>query len=305
MSGGVYGGGERASGFGISSLARPRPNPSAPSPRNPSSGYPRACHLCARAGPALGLGPASLQPSTLLGMLARTWPNLSTIQSVSARPLARQGEWPEQGHWAERDFGVLISHSQNSELLAELPPDPSGLKVTLPRSPLGAIHGERVWEITPHKFVSRTDEVGALVFDIGSFSVRAGYAGEDCPKVSLPAPCPNPRTPLQATQSSRALSAQRKALLSGNVGVNPGGGLRALQDTAFSPVHAPLQADFPTTVGLLAAEEGGGLELEGEKEKKGKIFHIDTNALHVPRDGAEVMSPLKNGMSMGPPPTDS
>ncbi|XP_015980327.1 actin-like protein 6B isoform X1 [Rousettus aegyptiacus] len=87
------------------------------------------------------------------------------------------------------------------------------------------------------------DEVGALVFDIGSFSVRAGYAGEDCPK-----------------------------------------------------------ADFPTTVGLLAAEEGGGLELEGEKEKKGKIFHIDTNALHVPRDGAEVMSPLKNGMSKGPHP---
>lgn len=28
------------------------------------------------------------------------------------------------------------------------------------------------------------DEVGALVFDIGSYSVRAGYAGEDCPKVS-------------------------------------------------------------------------------------------------------------------------
>ena len=42
-----------------------------------------------------------------------------------------------------------------------------------------------------------------------------------------------------------------------------------------------------------------------EKEKKGKIFHIDTNALHVPRDGAEVMSPLKNGMSKGPPPTAS
>lgn len=39
----------------------------------------------------------------------------------------------------------------------------------------------------------RTDEVGALVFDIGSFSVRAGYAGEDCPKVSLPASSQNPR----------------------------------------------------------------------------------------------------------------
>lgn len=29
------------------------------------------------------------------------------------------------------------------------------------------------------------DEVGALVFDVGSYSFRAGYAGEDCPKVVL------------------------------------------------------------------------------------------------------------------------
>ena len=27
------------------------------------------------------------------------------------------------------------------------------------------------------------DEVGGIVFDIGAHSVRAGYAGEDCPKV--------------------------------------------------------------------------------------------------------------------------
>lgn len=30
------------------------------------------------------------------------------------------------------------------------------------------------------------DEVGALVFDIGHNSVRAGYAGEDSPKVDIP-----------------------------------------------------------------------------------------------------------------------
>ncbi len=30
-----------------------------------------------------------------------------------------------------------------------------------------------------------TDEVGALVFDVGSYSTRAGYAGEDTPKVSV------------------------------------------------------------------------------------------------------------------------
>ena len=32
--------------------------------------------------------------------------------------------------------------------------------------------------------LSFTDEVGAIVFDIGAHSVRAGYAGEDCPKVN-------------------------------------------------------------------------------------------------------------------------
>nr|CAB3219850.1 actin-like protein 6B [Phallusia mammillata] len=30
------------------------------------------------------------------------------------------------------------------------------------------------------------DEVGALVFDVGSHTVRAGYAGEDCPKADFP-----------------------------------------------------------------------------------------------------------------------
>lgn len=30
------------------------------------------------------------------------------------------------------------------------------------------------------------DEVGALVFDYGHYSVRAGYAGEDCPKADIP-----------------------------------------------------------------------------------------------------------------------
>jgi len=30
------------------------------------------------------------------------------------------------------------------------------------------------------------DEVGALVFDIGHYSIRAGYAGEDSPKAEIP-----------------------------------------------------------------------------------------------------------------------
>ena len=30
------------------------------------------------------------------------------------------------------------------------------------------------------------DEVGALVFDIGSYTVKAGYAGDNPPKVDFP-----------------------------------------------------------------------------------------------------------------------
>lgn len=37
-----------------------------------------------------------------------------------------------------------------------------------------------------HIYFDFIDEVGALVFDIGHNSVRAGYAGEDCPKVDIP-----------------------------------------------------------------------------------------------------------------------
>lgn len=34
-----------------------------------------------------------------------------------------------------------------------------------------------------HVKILFADEVGALVFDVGSYSFRAGYAGEDSPKV--------------------------------------------------------------------------------------------------------------------------
>lgn len=38
----------------------------------------------------------------------------------------------------------------------------------------------------PRHFSSTSDEVGALVLDIGSYTSRAGYAGEDTPKVRNP-----------------------------------------------------------------------------------------------------------------------
>uniref|UniRef100_A0A4W2G9D5 Actin-like protein 6A n=1 Tax=Bos indicus x Bos taurus TaxID=30522 RepID=A0A4W2G9D5_BOBOX len=84
------------------------------------------------------------------------------------------------------------------------------------------------------------DEVGALVFDIGSYTVRAGYAGEDCPKV-----------------------------------------------------------DFPTAIGMVVERDDGStlMEIDGDKGKQGgPTYYIDTNALRVPRENTEAISPLKNGM---------
>lgn len=78
-----------------------------------------------------------------------------------------------------------------------------------------------------------TDEVGALVFDIGSFSVRAGYAGEDCPKVSLPVPSPYPRGSDTLCQvgwpTNKRTQVDPSSSPEWRQGKNPGGGwLRAL-----------------------------------------------------------------------------
>lgn len=41
------------------------------------------------------------------------------------------------------------------------------------------------------------------------------------------------------------------------------------------------------------------METDGDKGKQsGTTYYIDTNQLRVPRENMEVMSPLKNGMSM-------
>ena len=61
------------------------------------------------------------------------------------------------------------------------------------------------------------------------------------------------------------------------------------------------QADFPTVIGVTIDREDGTvpMETDGEKTKQsGTTYYIDTNQLRVPRENMEVMSPLKNGMSM-------
>lgn len=104
MSGGVYGGGERASGFGLPSLAELHLKPSAPNRRDQRSGHPGACHLGARVGPAPGLGPAPLLPSVLPRTLAHPTqplhpstqhcpaPSLQAGRVACTRPLGKKGD---------------------------------------------------------------------------------------------------------------------------------------------------------------------------------------------------------------------
>lgn len=85
-----------------SQSGRFRHQPCAPNPHDPSSEHPAACHLGSRAGPAPGLGPAPLLPSRAPGS---TFPPFNSLPSGPRPLVSRQGEWPEQGHWARRDFG--------------------------------------------------------------------------------------------------------------------------------------------------------------------------------------------------------
>ena len=79
--------------------------------------------------------------------------------------------------------GFQIHHSLNASLKTPLGP------TCLPR--IGYWYKKASsWIVAQQliylKFCCVVDEVGALVMDFGSFSVRAGYAGEDSPKVEFP-----------------------------------------------------------------------------------------------------------------------
>ena len=59
--------------------------------------------------------------------------------------------------------------------------------------------------------------------------------------------------------------------------------------------------DFPTAIGMVVERDDGStlMEIDGDKGKQGgPTYYIDTNALRVPRENTEAISPLKNGMGM-------
>jgi actin, putative (fragment) len=92
--------------------------------------------------------------------------------------------------------------------------------------------------------ITHIDEVGALVFDFGHYSVRAGFAGEDS-----------------------------------------------------------LKAEIPTMVGFLneVADDSTPMEIDSKpvpQTQPQRKYFIDTTSLHVPRKGMEMITFLKDGMSL-------
>uniref|UniRef100_I3MFP6 Actin like 6A n=1 Tax=Ictidomys tridecemlineatus TaxID=43179 RepID=I3MFP6_ICTTR len=60
------------------------------------------------------------------------------------------------------------------------------------------------------------------------------------------------------------------------------------------------RVDFPTAIGMVVERDDGStlMEIDGDKGKQGgPTYYIDTNALRVPRENMEAISPLKNGMA--------
>jgi len=105
------------------------------------------------------------------------------------------------------------------------------------------------------------DEVGALVFDPGHYSMRVGYAGEDCPKSEVPAVVGLSDAPPPAADQQQTAAAGDKEE---------------------------------------AMEVDGGQGEKSKKakpaRKAGKKVHVGVNALHFAKAGMEVASYLKDGM---------
>lgn len=78
------------------------------------------------------------------------------------------------------------------------------------------------------------------------------------------------------------------------------GGGRGCGDQVYFSLPSPLlQGDVPTVIGV-----GPQVDAPMETDKEGSTvgpqrkYYIDNTFIHVPREGVEMASPMKDGMSM-------
>ncbi|XP_065197504.1 actin-like protein 6B [Sycon ciliatum] len=107
------------------------------------------------------------------------------------------------------------------------------------------------------------DEVGAIVFDVGSSSARAGYAGEDVPKAEIPTSVGILQSSTSGT-SAAATTAGAASSDSGDQAMDTGDDSRV-----------------------------GSNQADSASERR---VVLGVNSLHFPRQGMEMTSPLTDGL---------
>jgi actin-like protein 6A len=110
--------------------------------------------------------------------------------------------------------------------------------------------------------------VNAIVIDVGTYQVKAGYAGEDTPKFIFPSVRPWPllrrAAPLPPARSACLLTPRRACSVAQAVG----------------------------QTGDAAANGSDKMDLDGT----GRTLHVGSHALAFRRDGMEVVSPFTDGI---------
>ena len=113
----------------------------------------------------------------------------------------------------------------------------------------------------------QTDEVSALVFDLGSSLSKVGYAGEDCPKAVFPS----------------------------WVGYPPPAPKDADGDVVMGGASAETDTRMPTGEGeeVEARDKGKG-KPGAEKERKKR--YVGENEIYTWRENMELKNPFKDGL---------
>jgi len=116
------------------------------------------------------------------------------------------------------------------------------------------------------------DEVGALVIDVGTTYTKAGYAGEDLPKVVIPTAV----GVLQSNQTSEIAKSNNESE-SGKNGME-------------------IENSENLSSGKAEVKSGGDEKRSSASGGKTKKFYIGAQAITYRRDDMEICQPLKNGI---------
>lgn len=155
----------------------------------------------------------------------------------------------------------------------------------------------------PSFFGAHLDEVSALVIDSGSWSTRAGYAGEDSPKLVFSSYYGYKEEEVSEEISTEPSNGDDKksSEKQGNSNTTPevdheGDTKMENGDDNVEAVATPAVSSESTNPETTNGNRAKSPNVKTAKVTK-KHYYIGDNSLHIPRDGAEIKNPMsKDGI---------